>query len=285
MGRMDWKVSTKLTLNLGLRWDVDIPHKELNNQLSYWNPTAASPLQGASISANNCPACGNLLGAMTIVGTPGAQYGREQVPLQKKDFGPRFGLAYNPTPKIVVRAGVGIIFQPSAFQAAGTTGSPGNEGFSTQTNFNPSFTNQDNPPIATLYSPDAQAGGKLPAFCIQSVPHLRLSTGPSIHLRDQPEVRSGDRPGQNQLQNSYFDSDRNPYSIEWNGNVQFAMPFDVKLELGYLANKGVFLNRWRSGQAIRSAIDDHLGPVWLHSWRAHVQLPAIEIRLQTPLTE
>ena len=54
----------------------------------------------------------------------------------------------------MIRAGAGVIFQPSAFQASGTTGSPGNEGFSTQTNFNPSFTNQDNLPVATLYSPD-----------------------------------------------------------------------------------------------------------------------------------
>jgi hypothetical protein len=244
-GQDDWKVSPKLTLNIGLRWDVDVPHKELNNQLSYWNPTAASPLQSANISANlsageSCPACGNLLGAMTIVGTPGAQYGREQVPLQKKDFGPRFGLAYNPTPKIVVRAGVGIIFQPSAFQAAGTTGSPGNEGFSTQTNFNPSFTNQDNPPIATLYSPDAQAGGKLPASAYGPFPSYASPQGHQSACVTNPACVQGIDLG-NQLQNSYFDSDRNPYSIEWNGNVQFAMPFDVKLELGYLANKGVFL--------------------------------------------
>ena len=45
----------------------------------------------------------------------------------------------------------------------------------------------------------------------------------------------------NGLQNSFFDNDRTPYSIQWNGNVQFAMPFDIKLELGYLANKGLFL--------------------------------------------
>ena len=84
----------------------------------------------------------------------GRKVWRRQVPFPKTDFGPRFGLAYNPTPKVVLRAGAGIVFQASAFQAAGTTGSPGNEGFATQTNFNPSFTNQDNLPVATLYSPD-----------------------------------------------------------------------------------------------------------------------------------
>jgi hypothetical protein len=244
-GQDDWKVSPKFTLNVGLRWDLDIPHQELHNQLSYWDPTAPSPLQSAKIPANlsageNCPACSNLLGAMTLVGTPGAAFGREQVPLQKKDFGPRVGLAYNPTPKIVVRAGVGIVFQPSAFQAAGTTGSPGNEGFSTQTNFNPSFTAQDTPPIATLYSPDAQAGGNLPTSAYDPFPNYASPQGHQAACLASAACVQGIDLG-NQLQNSYFDSDRNPYSIEWNGNVQFAMPFDIKLELGYLANKGVFL--------------------------------------------
>jgi hypothetical protein len=243
-GQDDWKVTPKLTLNLGLRYDFDTPHEEYKNQLTYWDPNAASPLQSAGVSGNltggeTCPACGNLLGAMTIVGTPGAKYGRRQVPFPKKDFGPRFGLAYNPTPKIVIRAGAGIVFQASAFQAAGTTGSPGNEGFSTQTNFNPSFTNQDNLPVATLYSPDPvilaanpNAGTPFPSY---STPQ-----GHQPACLASAACVAGIDVG-NQLQNSYFDNDRTPYSIQWNGNVQFAMPFDIKLELGYLANKGVFL--------------------------------------------
>ena len=61
--------------------------------------------------------------------------------MQKKDFGPRFGLAYNPTPKMVVRAGMGIVYQPSALQASGTSGGSGDDGFDVQTNFIPSFNN------------------------------------------------------------------------------------------------------------------------------------------------
>lgn len=240
-GQDDWKVSPKLTLNLGLRYDFDTPHEEQNNQLTYWDPNAPSPLQGAGIAGNlasgeSCPACSNLLGAMTIVGTSGAKYGRRQVPFPKADFGPRAGLAYNPTPKIVIRAGAGIVFQPSAFQAAGTTGSPGNEGFSTQTNFNPSFTNQDNLPVATLYSPD-------PALAVSAqtpFPSYATPQGHQASCLASAACVAGIDVG-NQLQNSFFDSDRTPYSIQWNGNVQFAMPFDIKLELGYLANKGVFL--------------------------------------------
>jgi Carboxypeptidase regulatory-like domain/TonB dependent receptor len=240
-GQDDWKVSPKLTLNLGLRYDFDTPHEEQNNQLTFWDPNAASPLQGANIAAGlaageSCPACSNLLGAMTIVGTPGARYGRRQVPFPKTDFGPRAGLAYNPTPKVVIRAGAGIVFQPSAFQAAGTTGSPGNEGFSTQTNFNPSFTNQDNLPVATLYSPDPA----LPASAAVPFPSYSTPQGHQASCLASAACVQGIDLG-NGLQNSFFDNDRTPYSIQWNGNVQFGMPFGVKLELGYLANKGVFL--------------------------------------------
>jgi hypothetical protein len=239
-GQDDWKISPKLTLNIGLRYDWDVPHEEARNQLSYWDPNAPSPLGKVAVASGvTCPACSNLLGAMTIVGTPGAKYGRRQVPTPRDDFGPRFGLAYNPSPKVVIRAGGGLIFQPSAFQAAGTTGAPGNEGFATQTNFNPSFTNQDNLPVATLYSPDpvilaANPGAGTP------YPNYSTPQGHQASCLSSAACVAGIDLG-NQLQNSYFDSFRTPYSIEWNGNVQFAIPFGIKLELGYLANKGLFL--------------------------------------------
>jgi hypothetical protein len=247
-GQDDWKVSPNLTLNMGLRYDWEVPREEINNELSYWNPNAASPLQGQSAAISgalasageSCPACSNLLGSMTIVGSPGATYGRRQGPIEKNDFGPRFGLSYNASPKFVIRAGAGIVFQPSALQAAGTDGGSGDDGFSTQTNFTSSYTSQHTLPIATLYSPDPvilaanpTAGNPFPAG--YNVPQAKTSA-----CKASQDCLTGIDVG-GQQQTSFFDSYRTPYSIQWNGNVQFAAPLGIKLELGYLANKGVFL--------------------------------------------
>ena len=221
----DWKVTRKLTLNLGLRWDVEIPRTDRFNQLSYWNPSVPSAivLPAGSYNPATCPACGDLTGQMFFVGTSGSQYGRAQGPTQKKDFGPRIGLAYNPIQNLVVRAGFGIVYAPSALQAAGTDGAPGIEGFSSQTSFNSTFTSQQTAPelctnCSTLSNP-APTGFNLPKG---------TSAGANT------DVGSG-------IFDSFFGSYRNPYSEQWNLNIQYALPHNTTVELGYLGNHGLFL--------------------------------------------
>jgi len=244
-GQDDWKVTPKLTLNLGLRYDFEIPRIEQNNQMSFWDPAAASPLQAYSgqlasnLSANaeTCPACANLRGALTIVGRPSARYGQRQGPTDKTDFAPRLGLAYGVSPKVVIRGGAGLVFQPSAMEASGTSGGSGDDGFDVQTNFNPSFIGQDGLPVATLYSPDPAVSSSA------QKPYptgFAVAQGKSSSCLSSAACVQGIDIG-NGVNADYFDSYRTPYSIQWNGNVQFAAPFGVKLELGYLGNRGLFL--------------------------------------------
>ncbi len=93
----DWKVSQKLTLNLGLRYDFSSPVWEGNNYLSNFNPAGA----GSIITASS-----------------GSLYNRALVQPQKLNFSPRIGFAYQLESKTVLRGGYGIYYVP--FDRAGS---------------------------------------------------------------------------------------------------------------------------------------------------------------------
>ncbi|HVW83416.1 MAG TPA: hypothetical protein VHB50_02000, partial [Bryobacteraceae bacterium] len=218
----DWKITKTLTLNIGFRWDIETPRTERYNRLSYWNPDLPSPLQGL-VPASACPSCGNLRGQMLFVNATG-KYGRNQGPIQWKDFGPRFGLAWNPISKTVIRSGFGLFYAPSALQAAGTSGAPGTEGFNSSTQFLGTNNNQQTI-LATLSNPFPN-GYNLPKG---------VAGGPLT------DVGLG-------IGESFFDSYRNPYSEEWNLNIQRELPGQMTLEVGYLGNHGLFLVDGDPGQ-------------------------------------
>src|SRR5439155_2484616 len=101
----DWRVSRKLTLNLGLRYDLAGPWSERYDRLSFFLPDADSPL-AAKV---NLP----LKGRFALVGAP-ENPGRTNVPLDKNMFAPRAGLAYQLTAKTVLRVGYGILYIPTS---------------------------------------------------------------------------------------------------------------------------------------------------------------------------
>ncbi len=217
----EWKANQRLTINIGLRWDVEIPRTERHNQLSYWDPNAPSPIAAAvvatGVSQTVCPGCYNLRGAIRFVGQPGSAYGRRQAPTQWKDFAPRVGVSLQLDPKTVLRAGYGLVFAPSALQAAGTTGDAGTEGFSSQTNY--SFTHDGYHTINTTLDNPAKDGYNLPAG---------IAGGAGT------DIGSG-------IGQSFFPSYRNPYSQQVNANLQHSLPLNTVLELGYIGNRGLFL--------------------------------------------
>jgi hypothetical protein len=96
----DWKVSRKLTLNIGLRWDLFTPRHEHNTNISGFDPTVPNP--GA----------GGLLGAIKFLGNgPGRDNSRSSfADTYYKAFGPRLGFAYQLGPHTVVRGGYGLSY-------------------------------------------------------------------------------------------------------------------------------------------------------------------------------
>jgi type 1 fimbria pilin len=99
-----WHATSRLVLNLGLRYDLQGPWSERFNRLSYFDPTATSYLQ--QFLPAGSPA---VKGDVFLVG-PGA---RNNIPLDKTDFSPRLGLAFSLNAKTVVRSGYGIFWIPN----------------------------------------------------------------------------------------------------------------------------------------------------------------------------
>jgi len=107
----DWKVTKRLTLNFGLRWDLNLAADEKHNRLNIgFDPTLPNPIAGlipaARVAAN--PALGKLTGGILFAGVNGNR--TRALLTDTNNFQPRFGLAYQVTPKLVFRGGYGLYY-------------------------------------------------------------------------------------------------------------------------------------------------------------------------------
>ncbi len=219
----DWKLTPTFTLNWGLRYELEQPRTERYNRLSYFDFNAGSPLQGA-VNPNACPACGSLRGALQFTGPNN----RTQVPNYYFDFGPRIGFAWSVTPKTVIRSGYGIAYAPSVYEAAGSSGSLGTQGFSASTGLNATFDNYRTI-SATLSNP--YPGGTI------------IPPGSSLGARTFLGQGIGGGAG------SVFDSYRIPEIQQWNFNIQRELPFQMTLQIGYTGQRGTHLPNGEGGTA------------------------------------
>ena len=105
------------------------PGTERFNRLSYFDQNATSPIANL-VSSNAFFNPADLRGALVFMN----ENDRRQVDTDLNNFGPRVGVAYNPSPKIVVRSAYGVYYMPSHVQAAGHSGSAGMMGFNSQSN-------------------------------------------------------------------------------------------------------------------------------------------------------
>lgn len=95
----DWKVTPKLTVNLGLRYDYATPYYEAQNRQVNFDAEAAAR------ATNQAEAFASLRQA-----SDGGIEKRALVKPDRNNFAPRFGFAYSATDKFVIRGGYGIFY-------------------------------------------------------------------------------------------------------------------------------------------------------------------------------
>ena len=208
----DWRATRKLTINIGLRYDLETPRTERFNRFSFFDMYAPSPIAG-QVPASACPSCGSLKGAMNFV-TP---ENRRQTPTDANNFGPRFGFAYQASGKMVIRGGYGMMYPPSAMQASGTTGAGGMEGFRGSTSFHSTFDS-----MRTIY---ARLSDPFPDG---------FNFPPGRSLGAATKIGEG-------IGESNFDAYKNTLVHQWNLNIQHELPGNMVAEIGYLGNRGLGL--------------------------------------------
>src|SRR5579862_2060970 len=146
-GNDTWRVTSKLTLNLALRYELQADWSDRYNRLSYWNPNVVNATVTGCGGTVGSPCPGDAL----LVGSGG-----NNIPLDKKQFSPRIGFAYSPDSKTVIRGGYGIFWIPNYVSFALN---PDNDVINLATTPFTASTNSGLTPLSTLNS----TGCSLPA--------------------------------------------------------------------------------------------------------------------------
>lgn len=119
----DWRVTDKLVVNLGLRYDINLPPTGLNDRWSDFSPTTPNPaaggIPGAVLFAGSCSGC---VGSRTLAN------------MWTKGVGPHLGLAYSKDSKTVIRAS----YARSFGSLVSVSGSTHNMGFTLTQSFSSS---------------------------------------------------------------------------------------------------------------------------------------------------
>jgi hypothetical protein len=224
----NWRVNSKLTMELGLRWEYEGPVTDrYNRSVNGFDASYIQPIEAAARAAYAAKPDAalpvdqlKLRGGLLFAGADGRQ--REFWNKVHWNFAPRVGLAYKVQKDTVLRAGFGVypieIGLPAKYWAIQT-------GYSQSTTLVPTLDNGQTF-IATLANPFPS--GILPAAGNSLAQRTYLGQGISFY---NPDTRT-------------------PYSMRWSMNVQRILPRQVLFEVGYVGNKALKLRTSRSMNAL-----------------------------------
>jgi hypothetical protein len=198
----DWKVTSRLTANLGVRWDLRTVPYETHNHMGWLdtsNPLGGMCIADKALTTDGIAPDGN--GFYRYCGR------RNPADAEKHDFAPRIGLAYRPFNKTVVRAGYGIFWD--GIEGREIDGSADIYPYVSrlalaQTTGNITQTTDQLFPSFTSISPVTPAANSFIA----------------VNISEKPQ---------------------NPYMQQWTLSVQRELARNTTLEVNYVGNKGTHL--------------------------------------------
>jgi hypothetical protein len=262
----DYRLTHKLTFNLGLRWDVMPPFREAENRWAFLNPTATNPVTGSpgtlEFAGSGTDSCG--------CSTPVQTY--------YKNLGPRVGLAYSIDSKTVLRASYGVYYTHGGGVGGSANSQPTTTlelGYSYAPNPSslygglPAFYLNGNPAGTSMNGTAWSSGSTVSGYSNDPTSVTFGGTGyipvtPPIFNAAYGTYYSSAASGVNKLSTTlgyvdpYF-SGRAPEFSGWSFGFQRELLNNITATVSYVGNEGHFL--YASGA--RGFYNDQLNPTYL----------------------
>jgi hypothetical protein len=202
-----WHVTAALTLNAGVRYEWSTPYSERHNYVEFSDFAASSGQAVPGLDAylgSDTPA-----GAMIF-----ASNGRRTLPVDRNNVAPRLGFAWQVSPRLVVRGGLGIYYGLNVatnFQYTGPAFAASPSVFFTKDNYQTRYSTLEDPFHGAIPQPPGQKYGQLANW--------GLANGNNLD----------------------WEPARNAEIYQWNVGIQQALPWQVVLGIDYSANRSTHL--------------------------------------------
>ena len=255
----DYKITEKLTLNLGLRWDYLPTYNEVLSRFSYLNPNLTNPVTGNS-------------GALEFAGTWGGSgvscNCNSPAHNHFGNWGPRLGFAYALNSKTTVRGAYSLVYSHAGGTggAGGAYAGPSQLGFTSSPSYTdsgagasagPAFYLNTSTAFSSLGLSNSNFGGPgytVPAITPPGAVSQTLNVGNTVNSSGA-FVTASSAPG---FPDPYL-SGRAPEFDFWNFGIQRELMRNMVITLNYAGSESHFLS---GSGSIRGLQSGQLNPAW-----------------------
>lgn len=244
----NYRITPKLTLNLGLRYELNTPRTERYNRMNWLDPNTPSPLQLTPQQLQGLPADqASALSSLRGVEVFASPHDRSNYYTDHKNIQPRFGFAYQLSKRFVIRGGYGIYFSTPRSSASGT-GPWGFQGFDVQPPWLTTFTLDHATPWNTLSNTSCQFTAPNYPCGVAPPPGNSLGAFNDIGFAAVGPIRQV--------------SLKTPYEQAWSIGFQKELPAKILFDASYVGKKGthLYLGGFRENNILPlSAVTDGSG--------------------------